>query len=412
MKLLNINLNDPIDLKAIPATLHDTANEVYDDKLYSLYTLSNSIVNNSIKVDFIVGDLVEHTAGNGVKGYWVGVGLPQSLIEDSKVYIAWGDTLDITTTPISQYDGQQLVGDTLYYTYYFNAGSANKYNNLASIVVLKNGIQYHYLLDFSRVEMRAPNDPLEAIRWSDLTVSTVKNHYLFGINLTDPQGNPLPESLFIHYINSAIDWIENLLDITIAPTDFVDERHDYIQNDYRNWGFIQLQHNPVKTVKDLTLMYGTSRSIQIPLDWIQLNKLTGQITLFPSAGSANSLIIGQTGLLFGFQSQWDYAPMLWSVEYTAGIDENDPNIPLNLIKEAIFKRACCGILNVWGDLVLGAGIASSSVSIDGISQSIGTTQSAMFGAASARIEAYTKDITEQLLPVLRQKFGGIRLVVV
>ena len=51
-------------------------------------------------------------------------------------------------------------------------------------------------------------------------------------------------------------------------------------------------------------------------------------------------------------------------------------------------------------------------SIDGVSQSIGTTQSAMFGGASARIEAYGKDLKEVLLPALRQKFGGLRLVVI
>ena len=59
-----------------------------------------------------------------------------------------------------------------------------------------------------------------------------------------------------------------------------------------------------------------------------------------------------------------------------------------------------------------AGIASQSVSIDGLSQSIGTTQSAMFGGASARTESYTKDLKEQILPALRQKFGGIRLIVI
>ena len=59
-----------------------------------------------------------------------------------------------------------------------------------------------------------------------------------------------------------------------------------------------------------------------------------------------------------------------------------------------------------------AGIANQSVSIDGVSQSIGTTQSAMFGGASARVEAYNKDLKEVLLPALRQKFGGIRMVVI
>ena len=36
----------------------------------------------------------------------------------------------------------------------------------------------------------------------------------------------------------------------------------------------------------------------------------------------------------------------------------------------------------------------------------------MFGGASARIEMYSKDIDDRLLPTLRQKFGGIRMIVV
>lgn len=36
----------------------------------------------------------------------------------------------------------------------------------------------------------------------------------------------------------------------------------------------------------------------------------------------------------------------------------------------------------------------------------------MFGGASARVNEYTKDLTENLLPALRQKFGGIRMVVI
>ena len=122
--------------------------------------------------------------------------------------------------------------------------------------------------------------------------------------------------------------------------------------------------------------------------------------------------IGNTGLLYGFHGAWQFAPQLWSVDYVAGVDENDKTFPTALLQEAIYKRAACGILNVWGDLILGAGIASQSVSIDGVSQSIGTTQSAMFGGASARIESYTKDINEQILPSLKMKFSGIRMVVV
>ena len=418
MKELNMVLTtseeSKYDLKAIPANLHDVAEEVHGDVLYSLYTVTNSIIDNNIRVTLNVANLVEHTAGNGVKGYWVGVGISSELIQDSKVYATWGvienDEMLLELEPVEA-DSEQEYNSKMYKTFYFNAKNSNLHDNIATIIVDKDDVHYHYILDFSNITFNESNEKLDVVIWNDVSVKSIKNNYLFGINLADSNGNPLPEELFVHYLNAAVDYVQHLLDIIIEDTEFT-ERHDYFRNDYRNWGFIQLDHNPVKEVTRLNLMYGDQRSVNIPLDWVQLNKLTGQITLFPSAGSANSLIIGQTGLLFGFQSQWDWSPMMWEVEYTAGIDKDDPSIPFNLLKETIYKRASMGILNVWGDLIIGAGIANQSVSIDGISQSIGTTQSAMFGGASARIEAYAKDIDERLLPVLRQKFGGIRMTVV
>lgn len=268
------------------------------------------------------------------------------------------------------------------------------------------------IIDESTSENTSEESVVTPNSWSDLSIEAVKNHYLFGIDLSDQEGNPLPDSLFAHYIDSAVDWLQNLLDIQISEVVMTAEQHDYIRNDYQNWGYIQLHKNPVKRITGLRMMYGNRPSVEIPLDWIKLDKLTGQIHLFPSTGSAGSLIIGNTGLLYGFHGAWAFAPQLWAVDYVAGVDESDNTLPIQLLQEAIYKRASCGILNVWGDLILGAGIASQSVSIDGVSQSIGTTQSAMFGGASARIENYTKDIKEQILPALKQRFSGIRMIVV
>lgn len=371
------SLDETLDLKAVPANLHDVAEEVFGDTLYTLYTVSSQVIGTEVKVSIITSDLIKHTAGNGVKGYWVGIGIPSDLIEGaSAVYAGWGSPTDSELTDPTEPDGEQETNGKLYKTFYFNAENAAKNENTGYVVIDRSGVHYHYSVDFSQVKMSTEAAIVEEVSWSAISVSSVKNKYLFGIDLSDNEGNPLPEELLVHYLNSAVEYIQNLLDITISETEFI-ERHDYERNDYQNWGFIQLDHNPVKEVKRLTLMYGDKRSVEIPLDWIQLNKLTGQITLFPSAGSANSLIIGQTGLLFGFQSQWSYAPSLWEVEYVAGFDENDKSLPLGLLTEAVYKRAAMGILNVWGDLIIGAGIASQSVSIDGVSQSIGTTQSAI-----------------------------------
>lgn len=62
-----------------------------------------------------------------------------------------------------------------------------------------------------------------------------------------------------------------------------------------------------------------------------------------------------------------------------------------------------------GDIVLGtAGVANMSLSLDGLSQSIGTTASATAAAYSARIIQYMKEIKESLSQ-LKGVYRGIAL---
>ncbi|MGI4657220.1 hypothetical protein ACR2XU_27810 [Klebsiella pneumoniae] len=62
------------------------------------------------------------------------------------------------------------------------------------------------------------------------------------------------------------------------------------------------------------------------------------------------------------------------------------------------------IYQVWGNLIIGAGIANKTLEVDGITETIGTTQSAMYGGASAQILQINEDIKE-LLDGLRAYFG-------
>lgn len=242
----------------------------------------------------------------------------------------------------------------------------------------------------------------------DFSTDEMVQNFLFGIDLSDQSGNPFPPALLVSYLNAAISWSEALFDICLTPQTVTAEPHDYERSDYTNWGYIQLWKRPVREIKALRLMYGTRPSFDVPLDWIKVDKTSGKIQMFPSSGSATNFIISSTGVIFGMFNKWDYAPQMWEVDYEAGMAKSD--IPA-MLKELVYKKAVIGILQVWGDLILGAGIANSSISIDGLSQSIGTTQSAMYGGASARCEEYRKDI-DLLIPVLRQKYAGIRMTVV
>ena len=70
--------------------------------------------------------------------------------------------------------------------------------------------------------------------------------------------------------------------------------------------------------------------------------------------------------------------------------------------------ASLGPLNIAGDLLGGAGVASQSLSIDGLSQSIATTSSATNAGYGARIINYERQIKDNVKS-LRDFYKGIPL---
>lgn len=407
-------LRTDLEISVVPAPIHDTSGTVYDGILCTQNTLRTIVQNHEINVELIISDLVAHTAGNGVDGYWCGIGISDDVFtDDAVVYTGFGEPTEETLAEPVSADRTFEENGVKYHTFYWNAKTArDKYNNRGYVLIIDGDVHYHFVVDFSMITMKESAPPPTPILWDQLSVGSVVNKYLFGINLTDANGNPLPEELLAHYINAAVQYFETALDITISETPVEAERHDYLLSDYMNWGYLQLFHHPVKRIDSLKLMYGGRSCLTIPPEWIQLDKLTGTVTLFPAGGDISGMLIGNAGLLYGLWGRFIHAPQLWEVNYVAGMDENDPTLPLDLLEEGISKRAAMGILNVWGDLIIGAGIASQSVSIDGISQSIGTTQSAMFGGASARINEYAKDIDDRIMPMLMKKFVGIKMITV
>ena len=175
----------PPKLGVIPANLHDVTESVVNDALYTLYTVSAEVIGTEIQVTIIASDLVKHVAGNGVKGYWVGIGIHSSMIENSKVYVGWGSPVDVEFEEPVQPDGEQSVGTELYETYYFDAASAANHEYTAYIVVDRDGVHYHYNIDFSQVEMKESAEILEPMEWSHVSVQKIKKNYLFGIDLSD-----------------------------------------------------------------------------------------------------------------------------------------------------------------------------------------------------------------------------------
>lgn len=269
---------------------------------------------------------------------------------------------------------------------------------------------------------RIPLDSVEKFTLADygFSVDAVKGQ-MFGVRVVDPEsGEELGDDYYIQAINSAIANAEKVFDIKILPR-FESEEKDFYQSDFNSFGYLKMNSRPVLQVEDFQLRGYNQNVMQYQNNWWKVNCIQGSVQLMPSllgilGGTGgvpyNQLSTGQAPWL-GFPPvglNQGYAPQLFHVNYVAGMlpQERDgvfrewelhPDL-----KFLILKQSAKSILEIWGRLIIGAGIASKSFSMDGIEESVVTTQSAMYGGASADILQLDQDIN-QLTAGLKSYYG-------
>lgn len=250
-----------------------------------------------------------------------------------------------------------------------------------------------------------------------LTVDELKRIYLFGVNLTDDRGFPFPDEMLVHFIKDAISDVELEFDIRLQPQKF-DETYDFYVRDYENYGFLQLKNRPVISVESYTIEYPAGENvIDFPVEWLRLDRSAGQLQVLPARGTFQQTLVSAGGgflpLVFGGS---DYIPDILRVVYTAGFELGDqtPTHEWGLprtFREYVGMKASFGPFNTAGDLIVGAGIAQKSLSIDGLSQSVATTASATNSGFGSRLVQYEKQIKARQKR-LQQFYRGARMTVV
>lgn len=262
---------------------------------------------------------------------------------------------------------------------------------------------------------RIPLDAVDKFTLADFgfTVDAVKSQ-MFGVAVIDPStGEEMGDEYYLQAINSAIANAEKVFDIRILPR-LVTERKDFYQNDFNSYGYLHMNNRPLLQVEDFKMQAYNRTVLNYQNDWWRVNCIQGSIQLMPSLLGAlgagvpyGQVTMGQAPWL-GFPpvaNNQGYAPQMFEVNYVAGMlpQERDgvfqewelhPDL-----KFLILKESAKSILEVWGRLIIGAGIASRSLDIDGLSESVVTTQSAMYGGASAdiiQLDADIKNLTEGL----------------
>lgn len=232
----------------------------------------------------------------------------------------------------------------------------------------------------------------------------LKELYLFGADLTDDDGNPFPDRMFRHYIKSAVAWLEKELDIPITPIEIEDELHDHYADDYGSWGFFKLHQYPIVAIREVSFRYPSmDDEVIIEPEWVVLEEdgRSGQIQIVPGQGNIADVLLIPGQLMPLWSGATGRVPGVWRFDYRAGFEVGD--VPDD-IKDVIGMKAAIQVFNIAGDLIAGAGIANTSISIPGLSQSVGTTSSATNSGYGARIGQYEKQI-KKALPGLKRYYG-------
>lgn len=242
-----------------------------------------------------------------------------------------------------------------------------------------------------------------------MTAKELTNRYLWGVDLTNDEGAPYDKADLEFYIRSAQEWLQKQIPgLLLFPTVITNERHDYYATDYTSWNFIKMFRFPVQSVESLGMQFPLGTQItKFDPSWYRTESVAGQTMLVPTAGTFSSILLSQGGNYLPLLSGNQNIPMVWSIDYTAGFEKGE--IPTDILN-IIGLKASIMPLTIAGDLIAGAGIASKSISLDGLSQSINTTASAENTGYSANIKHREKEI-DSMLKNLKEFYTGISMVV-
>jgi hypothetical protein len=252
-----------------------------------------------------------------------------------------------------------------------------------------------------------PTTPVDARYEYVCTIQELKDIYLYGLDdaLSNDAGVPIPDYVYAHYIRSAIAKFEQKTSTRVTPTYF-EEHHDYFQEDAETFYSFWTDEFPVIQVQSIELTLPGATAQAFPEEWLRLEKLPGQIHMIPGPGPTPFTGL-RNRLISGLRSN-KFLPQAFLIKYFAGFGPGE--LPAN-IKNIIGLEASYGPLNIGGDLLGGAGIASQTISLDGLSTTFNTTSSSTSAGFGARIIQYTKELKDQY-PEVTRYFKGLRMRVV
>lgn len=239
--------------------------------------------------------------------------------------------------------------------------------------------------------------------------------YLYGIKIQAGDGTAFSTESMRFYIQAAQQEIENFFNLKLVYQFIALEKLTFYRADYWQSFPILFTNYPVNKPISLTGRFNQLEQISYPTQWLtntqnSYGQYKRRVSIVPTGtavATANAEVI-LSGLTTQLGSQhFLMIPDYWDLQYITGFKLDQ--MPMDLIN-LTGKLASFGPLGIAGDLILGAGIASQSLGVDGLSQSISSTSSATNAGYGARLVKYEREIKETI-PRIKLVYDEIKMSV-
>jgi hypothetical protein len=227
--------------------------------------------------------------------------------------------------------------------------------------------------------------------------------YFYGIPIVDSNGRTINMVSIYQTIYDAQGLIEKMFNIKMMLQEY-EESKDWFLNDWQSWGYMRTTFPVVQPIS-LDGFIGTVRQITYPPEWLSYKKASDgenymrQLHIVPNYSAptvTNSVVYSGIIPHLGFMGN-KTIPNYWNVKYVTGFKK----VPRDLI-QMVGLLSSIQLFIVLGDIVLSPGVSSQSISIDGLSQSIGISSGSAY---KNRIEMYLKDV-ENRYRLLKNYYKG------
>lgn len=250
-----------------------------------------------------------------------------------------------------------------------------------------------------------------------LTADDLRFTFLWGQQFLSTDGQVWTDAQTRFQILSAVSQLERKLNIDIFNREYYTDdvvNQDIVESKFVIKEFpypnkrttrynIRSRHRPIREVTRLDLYSPTDEKILNLIPWLRPDKRNGIFRVYPKRGQIQSHT--------AFSSVWlrvmdlyNY-PDAYHINYKTGFKTAEL-LPEDL-REIVGKMAAVKMLNIIGDGLL-SGFSSSSLSMDGMSESFSSTQSATSAFYGARIKVYSDEIKEYI-EENKNKYGNFRI---